>query len=186
MSSDYTYDPDAWHPVVAGIVSGATAAIVGAIIAFFLRSPDEDVANSLAVVLVALAIGAVSGILWRRLRATSNAMRTYAWTIAGGFIAAMAAIVVVDQTTISGLVPYAAPVAAIIFITVGFLTPLYAGVTAPVWIAAIPIALALALGVGLFGRGNVASDALSLDDLTTASSPPVATEALGAASDPSR
>jgi polyisoprenoid-binding protein YceI len=165
VSDNYTYDPHSWNPILAGVVAGAIAAVVGGVLSFFLRSPDEIVANSLAVVLVSLAIGGVSGLLWRRLRATNNGLRTYGWTIAGGFFVSLIAIAIADQSMLSNLVRYAAPIAALIFITVGFLTPLLDGVTAPAWTAAIPIVLALAIGVGLFGRGNVASGELSLDDL---------------------
>lgn len=167
MTNSYTYNPDAWHPAVAGVVAGAIAAIVAGVLSAILRSPDEIVANSLSVVIASLVLGLVAGLLWRRLRATSNARVVFGWTMAGGFIAAMFGIAVVDQTTLSNLIPYATPIAALIFITLGFLTPLLAGATAPVWIAAIPVVVALGIGVGLFGRGNVASGELTLDDLET-------------------
>jgi hypothetical protein len=90
----------------------------------------------------------------------------------------MLAVTIVDQTLLSNLIAYAAPIAAIIFITLGFLTPVLARVTAPVWIAAIPVLIALAFGIGFFGRGNVASGELTLDDLdtvTTTTSAPTTT-----------
>jgi len=172
--SDYTYNPDAWNPVLAGIVAGAIAAIGAALISLPLRSPDEIVANSLTVVVASLLLGGISGLLWRRLRVDDNAIRVFGWTIAGGFVAAMAGVAIADQTALNNLVPYAAPLAAVIFITLGFVTPLLAGATSPTWVAAIPIIIALAVGIGLFGRGNVASGELTLDDLdpvpTTAAS----------------
>lgn len=163
--SDYSYNPDTWHPVLAGVVAGAIAAIVAALVSLPLRSPDEIIANSLTVVVASLVLGGISGLLWRRLRVNDNAVRIFGWTMAGGFVAAMAGVAIADQTALNNLVPYATPVAAVIFITLGFLTPLLSGVAAPVWIAAIPIVVAVALGIGLFGRGNVASGELSLDDL---------------------
>ena len=167
MSDSYTYDPDAWHPAIAGLVAGAIAAIVAAVLAVLLRSPDEIVANSLSVVLVSLALGLVAGMLWRRIRLTARPLWTFGWTMAGGFFVAMLAVTIVDQTVLSNVIAYAAPIAALIFITLGFLTPLLAGVTAPVWVAAIPVLIALAMGIGLFGRGNVASGELTLDSITT-------------------
>ncbi|MGI9585860.1 MAG: YceI family protein [Acidimicrobiia bacterium] len=183
--SDYTYNPDTWNPVLAGVVAGATAAIVAALISLPLRSPDEIIANSLTVVVASLVLGGISGLLWRRLRVNDNALRVYGWTIAGGFVAAMAGVTLADQTTLNNLVPYAAPLIAVIFITLGFLTPLFAGVTSATWIAAIPIIIALAIGVGLFGRGNVASGELSLDDLdpvttTSSAADPATTSSLAA------
>jgi hypothetical protein len=165
MANSYTYDPDAWHPVIAGLVAGAIAAIVAAVVSLPLRSPDEIVANSLSVVIGSLVLGAMSGVLWRRLRVSDNGLKVYGWTMAGGFVATMMAASLVDVFFLDNLTPYAAPLTAIIFLTLGFLVPLLAGVTAPVWIAAVPILIALALGIGLFGRGNVVSGELSLDDL---------------------
>ena len=152
MSDTYTYDPNAWHPVLAGTVAGAIGAIVAGVVSLPLPNPDTDAANSLTVVLLSLALGAVAGILWRRLRASKHALRTFGWTMGGAFVVALMAIAAVDQTVISNLIAYAAPLLAIVFITLGFLTPLLAGVTAPTWVAAIPIIIALGVGGGLFGQ----------------------------------
>lgn len=165
MTSDYSYDPDTWPPVLAGAVAGAIAAIVTAVVAFFLRSPDELVANSLTVVLGAIVIGLLSGLLWRRLRAGHNARTVFGWTMVGGFVAAMLAVTLGDMFILDNLLGYAAPLTAIIFLTLGFLVPLLSTAKAPLWIAAVPILIALGVGVGLFGRGNVADGDLSLDDL---------------------
>ncbi|HSJ70369.1 MAG TPA: YceI family protein [Acidimicrobiia bacterium] len=167
MTDSYTYDPDAWHPVVAGLVAGAIAAIVAGILSAILRSPDEVVANSLTVALTSLALGVVAGALWRRIRLADNARRLFGWTMAGGWLVSMLAVTIVDQTVLSNLVAYAAPIAAIIFITLAFLIPILSTVTAPLWIVVVAVLAALALGIGLFGRGNVASGELSLDDLDT-------------------
>jgi polyisoprenoid-binding protein YceI len=170
-----TYDPDAWHPALAGLVAGAIAAIVAGILSAILRSPDEVVANSLSVALTSLALGVVAGMLWRRIRLTDNAKRLFGWTMAGGWFVSMLAVTIIDQTVLSNLVAYAAPIAAIIFITLAFLVPILSTVTAPRWIAVVAVLAALAVGVGLFGRGNVASGELSLDDLDTVTTTSVAT-----------
>jgi hypothetical protein len=147
--SGYTYDPTTWNPILAGVVAGAIGAIVAAVLSIALESPNERYANSLSVVIISLVLGAVSGELWRRLRATSNGLRTFGWTTAGGFVAVLAAIVIADRSIAAELSPYAVPVAAVIFITLGFLTPLLDGVRAPVWLAALPVLIALGLGAGL-------------------------------------
>ncbi len=165
MNETYTYNPDAWHPMVAGAVAGSIAAFMAALVSLPLRSPDEIVANSLSVVIVSIALGIVAGGLWRRLRATDNAQKVFAWSMVGGFFVAMLAATAVDLFVLSSLIPYAAPLAAIIFVTLAFFVPVLSRVTAPVWIAAAPIIIALALGLGLFGRGNVVSGDLTLDDL---------------------
>ena len=165
MTDSYSYDPRAWHPALAGTVAGAVGALVAGILSVILRSPDEIVANSLTVVLTSLVLGLIAGLLWRRLRASGNAMVAFGIAMGAGWFVAMIAVTIVDQTLLSNLIAYAAPLAAIIFISLGFLTPVFARVTAPMWVAAIPVVLALAFGIGLFGRGNVASGELTLDDL---------------------
>lgn len=177
MTDTYTYDPNAWHPAIAGVVAGAVAAIVAGILSVVLRSPDEIVANSLTVVLSSLVLGLIAGLLWRRLRASSSAPTAFGIAMAGGWFVAMLAVTIIDQTLLSNLIAYAAPIAAIIFITLGFLTPLFARVTSPVWVAAIPVVIALAFGIGFFGRGNVASGELTLDDLEPVTTSSTATTA---------
>lgn len=154
LTDQYTYDPETWHPALAGLVAGAIAAIDAAIIGWilttwFFDSPHEY-ANSLTVVVVALVLGTISGSLWRRLRASKNARTVFAWTMAGGFVATIAAVLITDQTVLRSLAPYAVPLVAIIFITLAFFTPLLSTSRSPRWIAALPVLLALAIGVGLF------------------------------------
>lgn len=158
MSDTYTYNPDAWPPVVAGLAAGSVAAIVAAVVSLPLPDPDADVVNSLTVVLLSLALGAVAGMLWRRLRATEGALRAFGWTMAGGFVVALMAIAVTDQTVLSNLIAYATPLVAILFITLGFLTPLFARVTSSPWLAAIPVVIALALGIGLIGQEDAPAE----------------------------
>lgn len=169
MSDSYIYDPNSWNPILAGVVAGAISAIVAALAALVLESPNESSGNSLVIVLIALAIGAASGFLWRRLRATNNALRTFGWTVAGGFVITLVAITVADLTFVDDLAVYAVPLAAVVFITVGFITPLLDGVTTPSWVAIIPIVVALALGIALFGTNTTADAIRSPDNPVTIS-----------------
>jgi polyisoprenoid-binding protein YceI len=169
LSSRYTYNPDTWPPVLAGAVAGSIAAMVAGTLSLVLRSPDEIIANSVTVVLISIILGLLSGELWRKLRTRNNAERTFAWSMVGAFFVAASVIALTDLFALSNLAKYAGPLALIIFITLGFFVPMLSRVTAPVWVAAIPIVIAIALGIGLFGRGNVASGELSLDDLDTTS-----------------
>jgi hypothetical protein len=154
LADHYTYDPETWSPALAGIVAGAIGAIVAAIIGWMLISQvidqPHDYVNSLTVVIVSLVLGWVSGLLWRRLRASDNAPKVFAWTLIGGFFATLAGIVIADQTVLSSLAPYAVPLAAVIFITLAFFTPMLSRVRAPKWVAALPVLVALAIGIGLF------------------------------------
>jgi len=166
LSNSYTYNPDAWNPYVAGAVAGAIAAFVAGLVSLVLRSPDEIVANSLSVVVGSLVLGVLAGGLWRKLRAGDNPQKVFAWSMVGGFLVLMLALTAADQFLLSSLIPYAAPLAVIIFITLAFFVPVLSRSTAPLWVAALSILLVLAMGVGLFGRGNVASGELALDDLS--------------------
>lgn len=154
MTDQYTYDPNTWPPSLAGIVAGAIGAIVAALIGWMLTGGIVDrpseYANSLTVVLISLTLGWISGLLWRRLRASDNAPKTFSWTVAGAFLVTLSAVLIVDQTVLSSLAPYAVPLAAVIFITLAFFTPVLARVTAPRWAAAVPLLLAFAVGFGLF------------------------------------
>jgi hypothetical protein len=154
LADTYTYNPDTWSPALAGVVAGSIGAIVAAIVGWILTGEvvenPHDLVNSLTVVIVALVLGLIAGLLWRRLRATDNASTIFAWTVVGGFVMTLAAILVVDQTVLSSLAPYTVPLAGIIFITLAFFTPILSRVTAPPWIAVIPVLLALAIGLGLF------------------------------------
>jgi uncharacterized membrane protein len=154
LTEKYTYEPNTWPPSLAGIVAGAIGAIVAALIGWMLTGGIVDrpseYTNSLTVVSVSLTLGWISGLLWRRLRAGNNAVNAFSWTIVGGFLVTLSAVLIVDQTVLSSLAPYAVPLAAIIFITLAFFTPVLARITAPKWSAVIPILLAFAIGIGLF------------------------------------
>ncbi|MFV1999471.1 MAG: LytS/YhcK type 5TM receptor domain-containing protein, partial [Acidimicrobiia bacterium] len=130
MSNSYTYNPDAWNPLVAGAVAGAIAAFVAGLVSLILRSPSEIVANSLSVIVGSLVLGTLAGGLWRRLRAGDSPEKVFAWSMAGGFLVLMLAVTAADQFLLSSLIPYAAPLAVIIFITLGFFVPVLSRVTA--------------------------------------------------------
>lgn len=168
MADDYTYDPRALNPILAGLAAGSVGAIAASLIALPIHTPDELVANSVTITIGALIIGALSGWLWRRIRASSNAYRTFALAMVGGFVITMLAAAIVDQTALNRLIPYAAAVSLVIFLSVGLLTPVFATAIAPAWAALIPVVLALIVGFGLFGRGTTTDGALELDDLDTA------------------
>lgn len=179
MAGDYVYDPKALSPWLAGLAAGAVGAIAGTMLAFSQRSPDDIVANSVTVTVGALLIGLASGWLWRRVRATNNALTTFRLAMVGGFVVTLVAIAIVDQVALSRLVPYGMPIGAVIFAAVGLLTPFFATHHWPAWAVAILVVIAVALALVLFGRGNVASGDLSLSDLTTTTLAPTAISQVG-------
>ncbi|MCB1245638.1 MAG: YceI family protein [Acidimicrobiia bacterium] len=175
--SDYTYDPRAWHPLMAGAVAGAIGGVVASLLALTLRSPDEVVANSVSITVISILLGVVSGALWRRIRASNGAVRTFAWTMAGGFVVAMMAASLGHLFILDGLIGYAAAVAVVVFLTLGFLVPVCARITAPWWVGVVAVGVALLVAIALFGRGNVASGELSFDDLPSGSTTTLASGA---------
>lgn len=167
MSNGYTYDPRSLNPILAGLAAGSVGAIAAALIALPIHTPDELVANSLTITIVALVIGTLSGLLWRRIRATANATRTFALTMVGAFIIMMMAAAIIDQTALDRFIPYAGAVSLVILLSIGLLTPAFSRAVVPAWVVLIPVVIAVAVGFGLFGRGTSTSGDLSLDDLET-------------------
>ena len=189
MSTGYTYDTRSLNPVLAGLAAGSVGAIAASLIALPVHTPDELVANSLTITIAALVIGALSGLLWRRIRANADATRTFALTMVGGFLVTMMAAAIIDQTALERFVPYAGAASLVIFLSVGLLTPVFARSVVPSWSVAIQVVLALIVGFGLFGRGTSTSGDLRLEDLettTTASTmaEPADASSTTAASDP--
>ncbi len=187
MANDYTYDPRSLDPILAGVAAGSVGAIAASLIALPIHTPDELVANSLTVTIAALIIGALSGLLWRRIRVMKNASRTFAFTMVAAFFITMMAAAIIDQTTLDRFIPYAGAVSLVIFLSVGLLTPVFSRAVAPAWAALIPVIIALIVGFGLFGSGNAADGALELDDLaSTTTTSSVSGQASGSAVESAR
>jgi polyisoprenoid-binding protein YceI len=165
MSSEYRYDPRALNPVLAGLAAGSVGAIAGSIVSLSITTPDELVANTLSLTIVALLIGLATGELWRRVRATDNGLRTFSLTVFAAFLLTLILLVSIDRFALQNLLPYAVPVAALVFLSVGLLTPPFSRSVVSSWLVVIPLVLALAIGIGLFGRGKAASGDLSLEDV---------------------
>ena len=167
MSNSYTYDPRSLNPILAGLAAGSVGAIAASLIALPIHAPDELITNSITITIVALVIGALSGFLWRRIRASANATRTFALTMVGAFIVMIMAAAIIDQTALDRFIPYAGAVSLVILLSIGLLTPAFSRAVVPAWVALIPVAIAIIVGFGLFGRGTSTSGDLSLDDLET-------------------
>ncbi|MEA2058845.1 MAG: hypothetical protein U9O63_09000, partial [Actinomycetota bacterium] len=57
MSSEYQYDPRTLNPVLSGLAAGAVGAIAGSIVSLSITTPDEIVANTLSLTILARLIG---------------------------------------------------------------------------------------------------------------------------------
>jgi hypothetical protein len=150
MAEDYVYDPRTLNPILAGLAAGAVGAIAASLLAVPIDSPNETAANPITVTLLALVIGALSGELWRRMRAQTNGARTYYWSIGGGLFVVLASLAIIEWTSGGGWLTYAGLVTGVIFLSVGMLTPAISRAVAPAWTAWIPVALAIVVALGLF------------------------------------
>lgn len=149
----YEYNPDAWNPILAGVVAGAIGAIAASLLSLPLTSPNDTIGNALTITVVALVIGVFSGLLWRRLRAGRSAQRDYWIAIGLGAVAALTALAITDFFVLEDTFQYAVPVAVVIFLTVGLLTPPLAAVVIPRWVAALPLLIAIGIALGVFAAG---------------------------------
>src|SRR5665811_2363488 len=150
MAEDYIYDPRTLNPILAGLAAGSVGAIAAALLALPVDSPNETTANPITITIVAILIGAPSGALWRSVRAQRNGSRTFAWSIGGGLFVVLSALAIIEWTAGAGWFTYAGLVAAVIFLSVGMLTPVISRAVAPSWAAWIPVLLAVIVALGLF------------------------------------
>ena len=150
MAEDYIYDPRTIPPVLAGLAAGSVGAIAASLLAIPIDSPNETTANPITVAILAMVIGAASGGLWRAIRAQRNGSRKFVWSMVGGLFVVLSALAIIEWTSGGGWLTYAGLVTAVIFLSVGMLTPVISRAVAPKWAALIPVFLAVIVALGLF------------------------------------
>ena len=159
--------------MLIGLLSGAIAAILAALLSLPLHSPDDAFFNTASVTIGALLAGVVAGGLRQVL-----AQRTFliAWGVA--FLATVGALAVAESAVFERMLSFGGPIAAVIFLVTGAGVALLPGLGMPRLPVAAGLAavIALALGIGLAGRGDAESGALSLP------AAPAPTSATGSAS----
>ena len=149
--------------MIAGLTAGSIAAIVAALVSLPLRSPDDALLNSATVVIAALIAGLAAGALWRYSVKSKRRRTVFAsvWTAAFG---AAALLSWAGETQLDRFLPFALPLAAIVFTLTGALTVLLSGAPAvqKPWLPAAALAAALAVGLSLAGQGDEESGRLEL------------------------
>ena len=150
MAEDYIYDPRSLNPAVAGLAAGSVGAIAASLISLPVDSPNDTVANPLTVAAIAMIIGALSGLVWQRVRATTNGARSFVIAMIAGLVVVLSTLAIIEWTAGGGWFGYAALTASVIFLSVVLLTPVISRAVAPVWAAMIPVALAVIVALGLF------------------------------------
>ena len=149
--------------MIAGICAGSISALVAVLVSLPLRSPDDILLNSATVAIGSLIVGAASGTLWRLLANSRKRRVTFAlvWGIAFGLAALFA---LVGETQLDHFLGFVLPLAAIVFPLTGLLTALLAKtqLVGKRWLAPVAVAIALAVGIPLAGRGDEESGRLEL------------------------
>jgi len=132
------------------LAAGSVGAIAASLLALPLDSPNDTTANPITITILAMLIGAASGALWLRVRAQRNGSRTFAWAMVGGLTAVLSALAIIEWTAGGGWLTYAGLVAAVIFLSIGLLTPVISRAVAPAWAALIPVLLAAIVALGMY------------------------------------
>ncbi len=162
-------------PLLAGMLAGAIGAVIASLVSLPLQSPDDLIANTASVTLIALVIGIGGGIYWRRVYGAAGARRKLLGAALAGFIGSVVVLAILEAAVLSRFVSFGVPIAAIIFAAVGLLTPLLTNMDLPVWSPLVGVVVALALGGVLASFGDTESGDLSLDDLVTTAAPTTST-----------
>ncbi len=160
-------------PSRAGLVAGSIAAITDALVSLPLRSPHDLIFNSATVVLGALLAGVTVGVIWRILANYRNRPIRFAVLWAIGF-ALVAVLSVAGETLLDRFVVFVLPLAAIVFVLTGLLTPLMArsSILRRWWLALAAVMFAFVVGIGLAGQGDQESGKLKLPPRATSSDVP--------------
>ena len=150
------------RPLLAGLTSGAVAAIVASLVQLPLHSPTDVVFNSLTVTAGALVAGLLAGALWATAQGSVTRRRLFyaVWLVLFGIVAGAAAA---GDTQIDRMVSFVVPLAAIVMASTGIGTPLLSdsgrlGLLA----ASIAVATAVGVGAGLATQGDAESGRLEL------------------------
>ena len=150
-------------PVRGALIAGALSAVMAALVSLPLHSPHDALLNSASVTWGVLLLALASGLVYRRLNRSPNALRRFAVVMAVGFLVWVAAAFAAG-TMLTRMVSFSVPLAVIAFGGIAVLTPLLSRTPLvarwPVVIAALVIAAAV--GVGFAGQGDQPSGRLEL------------------------
>lgn len=158
----------AGRSTIAGITTGSLAAIVAVLVSLPLHSPDDARLNSASVGIGAILVGMLSGLMWRLLKKTKQRTKNYTilWGVSCVTVSSM--LLSAFSVQMDNLVPFALPLAAIVCLITGVLTPILARDSSPLrwWAAPVAVALALAVAIPLAGVGDQPSGRLELPPKT--------------------
>ena len=164
--------------LIAGVIAGSIAAIVASLVSLPLRSPVDSVFNTATIALASLVVGIASGLLWAALDWKPRRMLIFDAVLAVAFIVVVV-IAAIGNSVLERLASFTIPLAAIVFVLVGVLTPSMRGLSPGVSraLAVILLIAATVLGAALMGQGDTESGELSLPERVE-SPTPAATQTL--------
>lgn len=156
--------------MLIGLLSGAVAAILAALLSLPLHSPDDALFNTATVTIGALVAGVIAGGLRRALTQRSFAI---AWGAA--FVTVVAGLAA-GESTFQRMLAFGLPTAAVVFGVTGLGVSFLRDRALPKVsaITATAVGLAVAIGLGLSGEGDAASGSLSLPATAPAAAPATA------------
>ena len=161
--------------LIAGVIAGSIAAIVASLVSLPLRSPVDSVFNTATITLASLVVGIASGLLWSALDGKPRRMLIFDAVLALAFIVVVA-IAAIGSSVLERLASFTIPLAAIVFVLAGVLTPSMRGISPGVSraLAVILVIAAVVLGVALMGQGDTESGELSLPERVESPTPAAA------------
>lgn len=156
------------HAVLGGLGAGALAAAAAALLSLPLRSPDDAFFNTASVTLGGLLVGLLAGLAWWALQRRARPLVAFVrWLVAGFALVTLVALAfeAAPNAPLDGVAPFVLPLAALVFATVGVLTPLLARpALRPAWSGPLAAGGAIVLGLALAGAGDTPSGRLALPE----------------------
>ncbi len=152
--------------MTAGLTAGSIAAIVAVLASLPLRSPSDTLLNSASVALAGLLAGVVAGLIWQSVGRSAGRYGYFAGVWSLLFIPATVAVVFIGRAQLDHFVAFALPLAAIVFVVTGLLTPAIPRYFPWLkwWGAVIAIGLAVVAGISLVGQTDQESGELQLPE----------------------
>ena len=150
-------------PVRGALLAGAGTAVVAALVSLPLHSPHDALLNSASVTWGILLLALMSGLAWRRLNRGPSAWLRFAVVMVVGF-AVWVAVALAIGTTLTRMVSFSVPLAALAFGAIAVLTPLLSRTPiAAKWpVVIVALVVAAAVGLGFASQGDQESGRLEL------------------------
>lgn len=144
--------------MIIGLLAGAAAAIMAALLSLPLHSPDDAIFNTATVTIGAIVAGLVAGALRSAL-----GQRNFLIVWGAAFIAVLAGLAL-SESLFERMVSFGAPLAAVVFLVTGAAVIALQSASVPKMLlfAGAAAVIALALGLGLSGHGDGESGVLAL------------------------